>query len=60
MKLYTESILIVKYKALNDQYECDAERIPLKIVSFEEAEKNYQGDNYEWYIVYPDGELELI
>lgn len=52
--------LIVKCDPLDDQYECDANRIPLFVYAETEAIEKY-GDKfgYEIYSIRTDGMLEL-
>lgn len=50
--------LIVKCTELNDQYECDCDRKPIKLV--DNYEKYYHKYGYEIYECFPNGNLKLI
>ena len=53
----TNQFLIIRCDELNDQYECDANRVPICIT---EDIKNYRKYGYEIYEIYNDGYLKLI
>lgn len=50
--------LIMKCKELNDQYECDADRIPMFIT--DDWEKNIPDYCYEVYEILDDGKINLL
>lgn len=52
MEMKQDSFLVVKCIPLNDQYETDAHREPLRITA--------DIDSYEVYQIKEDGTLELI
>lgn len=56
----SEYCLIVKCSPFNDQFECDADRLPLFIYPEAEAIEKY-GDvfGYEIYSIRADGMLDL-
>lgn len=49
--------LIVKCVDLNDQYECDANRIPLVLVDDYVEWLRAHGKDSEWYEIYQEGLL---
>lgn len=53
----TNQFLIIRCDELSDQYECDADRVPIRIT---EDTKNYRKYGYEIYEIYNDGHLKLI
>ena len=55
-----EQVVVVRCVPLNDQWECDCDRIPVCLVSEAVARKNYKGGQYEWYGVMPNGRLQKI
>lgn len=50
--------LIVRCAELNDQYECDCDRLPIKLV--DNYEEYYDRYGYEVYECLPNGNLNLI
>lgn len=52
--------LIIQCELLNDQYECDADRIPVCICSEKKAKEEYWGREWEWYEIKSDGSLTLV
>lgn len=49
--------LIVECIPLNDQYECEADRIPLRVV---DDYSDYQRYGYDIHRILPDGTFECI
>ena len=54
--------VIVKCKELDDQYECDAKRFPIKVLVDVEPNKlkRFRHYGYEIYVADKNGNLELI
>jgi hypothetical protein len=59
-EIFTDKILIVLCKPLDDQWECDCERTPSMIVDKTIAKKYYNKYYYEWYAIKSNGALHLI
>lgn len=58
---YRDEVLVVKATPLSDGWETDADRIPLCIVSKEEAKKYFWIEGYEIHAIRRhDGNLLLI
>ena len=58
MKVY----VIVKCTELNDQYECDADRTPILVLTKTNSDglKKFQRYGYEIYVTSRDGSLRRI
>lgn len=55
-----EKVLIVKCEPLGDQWECDANRIPLVVTTLYEAQEKYNSWEYEWYAIQLNGTLKIV
>ena len=57
-----QTYVIVKCKELDDQYECDAKRYPVKVLVDVESNKlkRFRRYGYEIYAADKNGNLELI
>jgi hypothetical protein len=60
VEVFTDKVLVVHCKPLNDQWECDCERTPVMVVDKTMARKYYYKYGYEWYAIKPNGALHLI
>ena len=57
---FSNKVLVVHCKPLDDQWECDCDKTPCMIVDRTMAKKYYNGFGYEWYAIKPYGALHLI
>ena len=59
-EVFTDKILVVHCKPLDDPWECECDRVPFMMVDRTMAKKYYSGFGYEWYAIKPNGALHRI